>query len=150
MFLYVLSIVTVIVSENLISGEESRSYWLELVFIPKSRRILFMMLESGMSKAFAITISIEESIFSHICCYLCVRAHARVQYWCDLHSKLQVLSQLLKQPIIVYKRADEHTNGGGGSAFIPIEEYGTEFTPKKAVRLLLIHLSDRNHYDLLV
>ncbi|XP_040371761.1 OVARIAN TUMOR DOMAIN-containing deubiquitinating enzyme 3 isoform X1 [Rosa chinensis] len=65
-------------------------------------------------------------------------------------SELLVLSQLLKQPIIVYKRADEHTNGGGGSAFIPIEEYGTEFTPKKAVRLLLIHLSDRNHYDLLV
>ncbi|XP_062006425.1 OVARIAN TUMOR DOMAIN-containing deubiquitinating enzyme 3-like isoform X2 [Rosa rugosa] len=65
-------------------------------------------------------------------------------------SELLVLSQLLKQPIIVYKRADEHTNGGGGSAFIPIEEYGTEFKPKKAVRLLLIHLSDRNHYDLLV
>ncbi|KAM5560323.1 hypothetical protein ABKV19_021477 [Rosa sericea] len=64
-------------------------------------------------------------------------------------SELLVLSQLLQQPIIVYK-ADKHTNGGEGSAFIPIEEYGTEFKPKKAVRLLLVHLSDRNHYDLLV
>ncbi|GMN28646.1 hypothetical protein TIFTF001_049464, partial [Ficus carica] len=47
-----------------------------------------------------------------------------------------------------------HTKGGWGSGFIPIAEYGAEFSkgsikrkPKKAVRLLY---SGRNHYDLLV
>ena len=48
----------------------------------------------------------------------------------------------------------QHRGGGWGTGFIPIAEYGAEFTkgsirrkPKKPVRLLY---SGRNHYDLLI
>lgn len=54
----------------------------------------------------------------------------------------------------IHQFNSQHTNGGWGSGFIPIAEYGAEFSkgsikrkPKKAVRLLY---SGRNHYDLLV
>ncbi|XP_004302664.1 PREDICTED: OTU domain-containing protein At3g57810 [Fragaria vesca subsp. vesca] len=77
----------------------------------------------------------------------------RPDFWGG-ESELLVLSKLCRQPIIVYIPEHEHTNGGRGSGFIPIAEYGREFSkgsrnrkPRKAVRLLF---SGRNHYDLLV
>ncbi|KAJ7961302.1 OTU domain containing protein [Quillaja saponaria] len=69
-------------------------------------------------------------------------------------SELLVLSKLCKQPIIVYIPEREHTRVGWGSGFMPIAEYGDEFTKgsrklkqRKVVRLLY---SGKNHYDLLV
>lgn len=48
----------------------------------------------------------------------------------------------------------QHAKGGQGSGFIPIAEYGSDYSKaswtgkaKKAVRLLY---SGKNHYDLLV
>ncbi|XP_017220255.1 OVARIAN TUMOR DOMAIN-containing deubiquitinating enzyme 3 isoform X3 [Daucus carota subsp. sativus] len=72
-----------------------------------------------------------------------------------LHGKCcKVLSKLCHQPIIVYIPAHEHAKGGYGSGFIPIAEYGVDYSKaswtgkaKKAVRLLY---SGKNHYDLLV
>ncbi|XVE98713.1 hypothetical protein REPUB_Repub03eG0131600 [Reevesia pubescens] len=65
-----------------------------------------------------------------------------------------VLSRLDGQPIVVYIPEHEHRNGGWGSGFIPIAEYGSEFRkgsrkgkPRKVVKLFY---SCRNHYDLLV
>ncbi|CAN6581378.1 unnamed protein product [Malus baccata var. baccata] len=83
-------------------------------------------------------------------------SHSILRVLCDLSpsSILQVLSKLCGQPIAVYIPEHEHTSGGWGSGFIPIAEYGSEFTkgcrnkePRKVVRLLY---SGRNHYDLLV
>ncbi|KAM1038139.1 hypothetical protein ACFX13_033596 [Malus domestica] len=77
----------------------------------------------------------------------------RPDFWGG-ESELLVLSKLCGQPIAVYIPEHEHTSGGRGSGFIPIAEYGSEFTkgsrnkePRKVVRLLY---SGRNHYDLLV
>ncbi|CAL1378878.1 unnamed protein product [Linum trigynum] len=77
----------------------------------------------------------------------------RPDFWGG-ESELLVLSKLCRQPVIVYIPEHEHVRGGWGSGFIPIAEYGGEFSkgsfmgkPKKAVRLLY---SGNNHYDLLV
>ncbi|KAF3795538.1 hypothetical protein EJ110_NYTH00107 [Nymphaea thermarum] len=43
-------------------------------------------------------------------------------------SELLVLSKLCCQPVIVYIPEHEHTRGVWSSGFIPIAEYGTEFT----------------------
>ncbi|XAR68859.1 hypothetical protein NMG60_11000259 [Bertholletia excelsa] len=94
-----------------------------------------------------VAITVEESLKRY-----CQRI-GRPDFWGG-ESELLVLSKLCHQPIIVYIPEHEHTNGGWGTAFIPIAEYGTEFSkssrkgsPKKVVRLLY---SGRNHYDLLV
>ncbi|XP_074589417.1 OVARIAN TUMOR DOMAIN-containing deubiquitinating enzyme 3-like [Curcuma longa] len=69
-------------------------------------------------------------------------------------SELMVLSKLYQQPIIVYKPEHEHTHGGRGGGFIPIEEYGSEFSKKLWIRKqrepIRLLFSGGNHYDLLV
>ncbi|KAM2954612.1 hypothetical protein FF1_032868 [Malus domestica] len=72
----------------------------------------------------------------------------RPDFWGG-ESELLVLSKLCGQPIAVYIPEHEHTSGGRGSGFIPVAEYGSEFTkgsrnkePRKGVRLLY---SGRNH-----
>ncbi|KAL6146136.1 hypothetical protein ACLB2K_056819 [Fragaria x ananassa] len=61
----------------------------------------------------------------------------RPDFWGG-ESELLVLSKLCRQPIIVYIPEHEHTNGGRGSGFIPIAEYGSEFS-KEAVLEQLKH-----------
>ncbi|KAL9247466.1 hypothetical protein vseg_020896 [Gypsophila vaccaria] len=75
----------------------------------------------------------------------------RSDFWGG-ESELLVLSKMCHQPIIVYIPQTELK--GGGRGFIPIAEYGAEYSkssgktkPRKVVRLLY---SGRNHYDLLV
>ncbi|KAA3464852.1 OTU domain-containing protein [Gossypium australe] len=92
-----------------------------------------------------IAITVEESLKRY-----CQRIQ-RPDFWGG-ESELLVLSRLCGQPIVVYIPEHEHRKGGTG--FIPIAEYGSEFRkgfgkgkPKKVVRLLY---SGRNHYDLLV
>lgn len=98
-------------------------------------------------EAALVAITVDESLKRY-----CQRIQ-RPDFWGG-ESELLVLSKLCRQPIIVYIPEHEHTNGGRGSGFIPIAEYGSEFSkgsrnrkPRKAVRLLY---SGRNHYDLLV
>ena len=66
----------------------------------------------------------------------------------------QVLFYVLIWPLSSCPIELQHTKGGWSSGFIPIAEYGVEFSKalrkekaRKAVRLLY---SGRNHYDLLV
>ncbi|KAM1353154.1 hypothetical protein TB2_032379 [Malus domestica] len=94
-----------------------------------------------------VAITVDESLKRY-----CQRIN-RPDFWGG-ESALLVLSKLCGQPIAVYIPEHEHTSGGRGSGFIPIAEYGSEFTkgsrnkePRKVVRLLY---SGRNHYDLLV
>ncbi|KAM2468114.1 hypothetical protein FF1_009827 [Malus domestica] len=94
-----------------------------------------------------VAITVDESLKRY-----CQRIN-RPDFWGG-ESELLVLSKLCGQPITVYIPEHEHTNRGRGSGFIPIAEYGSEFTkgsrnkkPRKVVRLLY---SGRNHYDLLV
>ncbi|KAK4582562.1 hypothetical protein RGQ29_025672 [Quercus rubra] len=94
-----------------------------------------------------IAITVDESLKRY-----CQRI-GRPDFWGG-ESELLVLSKLCRQPIIVYIPEHEHTKGGWSSGFIPIAEYGVEFSKalrkekaRKAVRLLY---SGRNHYDLLV
>uniref|UniRef100_A0A0D9Z543 Ubiquitin thioesterase OTU n=1 Tax=Oryza glumipatula TaxID=40148 RepID=A0A0D9Z543_9ORYZ len=67
-------------------------------------------------------------------------------------SELLVLSKLCRQPIIIY--IPEREYHGRGNGFIPIAEYGLEFSKdskqwKEKVPVRLLY-SGRNHYDLLV
>ncbi|KAG5550405.1 hypothetical protein RHGRI_015382 [Rhododendron griersonianum] len=95
-----------------------------------------------------IAITVDESLKRY-----CQRI-GRPDFWGG-ESELLVLSKLCCQPITVYIPEHEHARGGLGSGFIPIAEYGTEFSkgskkgkkPRKVVRLLY---SGKNHYDLLV
>uniref|UniRef100_A0A0E0KBP7 Ubiquitin thioesterase OTU n=1 Tax=Oryza punctata TaxID=4537 RepID=A0A0E0KBP7_ORYPU len=69
-----------------------------------------------------------------------------------LTSREEVLSKLCRQPIIIYIPEREHR--GRGNGFIPIAEYGLEFSKdskqwKRKVPVRLLY-SGRNHYDLLV
>ncbi|GMH29120.1 hypothetical protein Nepgr_030963 [Nepenthes gracilis] len=77
----------------------------------------------------------------------------RADFWGG-ESELLVLSKLCRQPIIVYIPEHEHLKNGRGNGFIPIAEYGSQFSKgsgktkaRNPVRLLY---SGRNHYDLLV
>ncbi|XP_073311521.1 OVARIAN TUMOR DOMAIN-containing deubiquitinating enzyme 3 isoform X1 [Primulina huaijiensis] len=89
-----------------------------------------------------IAITVEEPLRRY-----CQRIR-RPDFWGG-EAELLVLSKLCCQHIVVY--IPEHEHGGGGSGFIPIQEYGTEFhrsfKNKKTVRLLY---TGKNHYDLLV
>ncbi|XP_058215451.1 OVARIAN TUMOR DOMAIN-containing deubiquitinating enzyme 3 isoform X2 [Rhododendron vialii] len=95
-----------------------------------------------------IAITVDESLKRY-----CQRI-GRPDFWGG-ESELLVLSKLCCQPIAVYIPEHEHSRGGLGSGFIPIAEYGIEFSkgsrkgkkPRKVVRLLY---SGKNHYDLLV
>ncbi|KAF9598539.1 hypothetical protein IFM89_028071 [Coptis chinensis] len=94
-----------------------------------------------------VAITVDESLKRY-----CQRIE-RSDFWGG-ESELLVLSKLCHQPVIVYIPENEHTNAGWGTGFIPIAEYGSEFSkaskkskPRKAVRLLY---SGKNHYDLLV
>ncbi|KAI8556840.1 hypothetical protein RHMOL_Rhmol05G0286800 [Rhododendron molle] len=95
-----------------------------------------------------IAITVDESLKRY-----CQRI-GRPDFWGG-ESELLVLSKLCCQPITVYIPEHEHARGGSGSGFIPIAEYGTEFSkgsrkvkkPRQVVRLLY---SGKNHYDLLV
>ncbi|KAL5550121.1 hypothetical protein UlMin_000297 [Ulmus minor] len=94
-----------------------------------------------------VAITVDESLKRY-----CQRIQ-RPDFWGG-ESELLVLSKLCRQPIIVYIPEHEHARGGWGSGFIPIAEYGVEFSkgsmkrePNKVVRLLY---SGRNHYDLLI
>ncbi|PIA54451.1 hypothetical protein AQUCO_00900769v1 [Aquilegia coerulea] len=94
-----------------------------------------------------VAITVDESLQRY-----CQRID-RSDFWGG-ESELLVLSKLCRQPVIVYIPEREH-KGGRGTGFIPIAEYGTEFSkaakkskpPRKAVRLLY---SGKNHYDILV
>ncbi|KAK9124395.1 hypothetical protein Sjap_013997 [Stephania japonica] len=93
-----------------------------------------------------VAITVEESLKRY-----CQRI-TRSDFWGG-ESELLVLSKLCRQPIIVYIPEHEHAGGGRSAGFIPIAEYGSEFSkasrkgkPRKAVRLLY---SGKNHYDLL-
>ncbi|WOL02027.1 OTU domain-containing protein isoform X2 [Canna indica] len=93
-----------------------------------------------------IAITVDESLKRY-----CQRIE-RTDFWGG-ESELLVLSKLCRQPIVVYIPEHEHT-GAWGNGFIPIAEYGSEFSkktrntkPRAPVRLLY---SGRNHYDLLV
>ncbi|KAL3622826.1 OVARIAN TUMOR DOMAIN-containing deubiquitinating enzyme 3 [Castilleja foliolosa] len=92
-----------------------------------------------------VAITVEESLRRY-----CQRI-GRPDFWGG-EAELLVLSKLCCQPIVVY--IPEHENGGWGSGFIPIQEYGSEFRkvlkkdrPQNVVRLLY---TGSNHYDLLV
>ncbi|KAM6574348.1 hypothetical protein CsatA_022675 [Cannabis sativa] len=94
-----------------------------------------------------VAITVDESLKRY-----CQRI-GRPDFWGG-ESELLVLSKLIRQPITVYLPEHEHTRGGRGTGFIPIAEYGAEFSkgsitrkPKKVVRLLY---TGRNHYDLLI
>ncbi|XP_057983481.1 OVARIAN TUMOR DOMAIN-containing deubiquitinating enzyme 3 [Malania oleifera] len=94
-----------------------------------------------------VAITVEEPLKRY-----CQRI-GRPDFWGG-ESELLVLSKLCHQPIIVYIPEQEHRKGGWGSGFIPIADYGINFSkgsrkgkPKKVVRLLY---SGNNHYDLLV
>ncbi|KAJ1297818.1 hypothetical protein BS78_01G406400 [Paspalum vaginatum] len=92
-----------------------------------------------------VAITVEQSLKRY-----CQRIR-RPDFWGG-ESELLVLSRLCRQPIIIY--IPEREYHGRGNGFIPIAEYGLEFTKnskqwkkKTPVRLLY---SGRNHYDLLV
>ncbi|ONL96352.1 Cysteine proteinases superfamily protein [Zea mays] len=92
-----------------------------------------------------IAITVEQSLKRY-----CQRIR-RPDFWGG-ESEFLVLSRLCRQPIIIY--IPEREYHGRGNGFIPIAEYGLEFTKntkqwkkKTPVRLLY---SGRNHYDLLV
>ncbi|TQD84438.1 hypothetical protein C1H46_030021 [Malus baccata] len=68
-----------------------------------------------------VAITVDESLKRY-----CQRIN-RPDFWGG-ESELLVLSKLCGQPITVYIPEHEHTNGGRGSGFIPIAEYGSEFT----------------------
>ncbi|XP_043691680.1 OVARIAN TUMOR DOMAIN-containing deubiquitinating enzyme 3 [Telopea speciosissima] len=92
-----------------------------------------------------VAITVEESLKRY-----CQRIE-KSDFWGG-ESELLVLSRLCCQPIIVYIPEHEHAMGRG-NGFIPIAEYGAEFSKtskkgktRKAVRLLY---SGKNHYDLL-
>eukprot|EP00262_Sarcandra_glabra_P010538 TRINITY_DN25829_c0_g1_i1.p1 TRINITY_DN25829_c0_g1~~TRINITY_DN25829_c0_g1_i1.p1 ORF type:complete len:246 (+),score=31.35 TRINITY_DN25829_c0_g1_i1:48-740(+) len=94
-----------------------------------------------------IAITVEESLKRY-----CQRI-GRSDFWGG-ESELLVLSKLCRQPIVVYIPEHEHSMGTWGTGFIPISEYGSEFSKaskkgkqRKVVRLLY---SGKNHYDLLV
>ncbi|XP_010262736.1 PREDICTED: OTU domain-containing protein At3g57810 isoform X2 [Nelumbo nucifera] len=93
-----------------------------------------------------VAITVDESLKRY-----CQRIE-KSDFWGG-ESELLVLSKLCQQPIIVYIPEHEHRVGGRGTGFIPITEYGVEFSktskgkPRKVVRLLF---SGRNHYDLLI
>ncbi|KAK9168235.1 hypothetical protein Syun_000375 [Stephania yunnanensis] len=94
-----------------------------------------------------VAITVEESLKRY-----CQRIDTS-NFWGG-ESELLVLSKLCRQPIIVYIPEHEHAGGGRSASFIPIAEYGSEFSkaskngkPRKAVRLLF---SGKNHYDLLI
>ncbi|GFQ06632.1 otu domain-containing protein at3g57810 [Phtheirospermum japonicum] len=96
-----------------------------------------------------VAITVEESLRRY-CQHI-----GRPDFWggeAELLVSTTVLSKLCCQPIVVY--IPEHENGGWGSGFIPIQEYGSEFRkvvkkdrPQNVVRLLY---TGSNHYDLLV
>ncbi|XP_020276020.1 OTU domain-containing protein At3g57810 [Asparagus officinalis] len=93
-----------------------------------------------------IAITVDESLKRY-----CQRIE-RSDFWGG-ESELLVLSKLIHQPIIVYIPEEEHARTRG-NGFIPIAEYGSEFSkksrkvkPRIPVRLLY---SGKNHYDLLV
>lgn len=92
-----------------------------------------------------VAITVDESLKRY-----CQRIE-RSDFWGG-ESELLVLSKLCRQPVIVYIPEQEHM--GRGTGFIPIAEYGSEFSkaskkskPRTAVKLLY---SGKNHYDLLV
>ncbi|XP_074589418.1 OVARIAN TUMOR DOMAIN-containing deubiquitinating enzyme 3-like [Curcuma longa] len=94
-----------------------------------------------------IAITVDESLKQY-----CQRI-GRSDFWGG-ESELLALSKLYQQPIIVYIPEHEHTHGRRGGGFIPIAEYGSEFSKisrkgkqSEPVRLLY---SGGNHYDLLV
>ncbi|KAJ3682679.1 hypothetical protein LUZ60_012906 [Juncus effusus] len=94
-----------------------------------------------------IAITIDESLRRY-----CQRIR-RPDFWGG-ESELLVLSRLCRQPIIVYIPEHEHSSLGYGNGFIPIAEYGLEFSKsakqgKKRTPVRLLY-SGRNHYDLLV
>nr|ABF95145.1 OTU-like cysteine protease family protein, expressed [Oryza sativa Japonica Group] len=92
-----------------------------------------------------IAITVDESLRRY-----CHRIR-RSDFWGG-ESELLVLSKLCRQPIIIY--IPEREYHGRGNGFIPIAEYGLEFSKdskqwKKKVPVRLLY-SGRNHYDLLV
>lgn len=94
-----------------------------------------------------IAITVEESLKRY-----CQRIQ-RSDFWGG-ESELLVLSKLCHQPIVVYIPEQEHNLRTWGDGFIPIAEYGSEFSKKSKkekqrmpVRLLY---SGNNHYDLLI
>ncbi|KAJ6798654.1 OTU domain-containing protein [Iris pallida] len=94
-----------------------------------------------------VAITVEESLKRY-----CQRI-PRSDFWGG-ESELLVLSKLCHQPIIVYIPEHEHSTRTWGDGFIPIAEYGSQFSKKSKkekqrmpVRLLY---SGKNHYDLLV
>eukprot|EP00246_Nothoceros_aenigmaticus_P015638 TRINITY_DN6627_c0_g1_i3.p1 TRINITY_DN6627_c0_g1~~TRINITY_DN6627_c0_g1_i3.p1 ORF type:complete len:241 (+),score=33.67 TRINITY_DN6627_c0_g1_i3:112-834(+) len=95
-----------------------------------------------------IAITVEESLKRY-----CQRIPSS-DFWGG-ESELLVLSRMCSQPIIVYIPESEAKGGAKwGSGFIPIAEYGSEFTKaskdrkaRKPVRLLY---NGSNHYDLLI
>ncbi|KAG8096640.1 hypothetical protein GUJ93_ZPchr0013g37960 [Zizania palustris] len=92
-----------------------------------------------------IAITVEESLRRY-----CHRIR-RSDFWGG-ESEFLVLSRLCRQPIVIYIPEREYR--GRGNGFIPIAEYGLEFSKdskqgKKRVPVRLLY-SGRNHYDLLV
>uniref|UniRef100_A0A453IF83 Ubiquitin thioesterase OTU n=6 Tax=Triticinae TaxID=1648030 RepID=A0A453IF83_AEGTS len=92
-----------------------------------------------------IAITVDESLKRY-----CQRIR-RPDFWGG-ESELLVLSRLCRQPIIIYIPEREYR--GRGNGFIPIAEYGLEFTKdskegKKRVPVRLLY-SGKNHYDLLI
>eukprot|EP00850_Spirogloea_muscicola_P012186 SM000078S22045 [mRNA] locus=s78:62111:63511:- [translate_table: standard] len=96
-----------------------------------------------------ISISVDESISRY-----CTRITSPT-FWGG-ESELLVLSRMCAQPITVYipEAAAKQGARTWGTGFIPIVEYGTEFTKatkerkgRKPVRLLF---NGKNHYDLLI
>lgn len=98
-------------------------------------------------------VSCIDSMIKQVCIFWCLGSMP-----CALHLLIVsrycfnfyvLIEQLSSCPIEL-----QHTKGGWSSGFIPIAEYGVEFSKglrkekaRKAVRLLY---SGRNHYDLLV
>uniref|UniRef100_A0ACD5TW49 Uncharacterized protein n=1 Tax=Avena sativa TaxID=4498 RepID=A0ACD5TW49_AVESA len=92
-----------------------------------------------------IAITVDESLKRY-----CQRIR-RPDFWGG-ESELLVLSRLCRQPIIIYIPEREYR--GRGNGFIPIAEYGLEFSKdskqgKKRVPVRLLY-SGKNHYDLLI
>lgn len=94
-----------------------------------------------------IAITVEESLKRY-----CQRIQ-QSDFWGG-ESELLVLSKLCRQPIVVYIPEQEHNLRTWGDGFIPIAEYGSQFSkkPKKEKQRMPVRLlySGKNHYDLLV
>ncbi|KAF4356977.1 hypothetical protein F8388_015953 [Cannabis sativa] len=74
-----------------------------------------------------VAITVDESLKRY-----CQRI-GRPDFWGG-ESELLVLSKLIRQPITVYLPEHEHTRGGRGTGFIPIAEYGAEFSKGSVTR----------------